>query len=183
MRHLKYFGYLITLLSLVFLASKLIAININFSKLEGGYLSIFYLLLLAPVYSLSLLIAAFCWKYIIEFLSKKNVPYKSVVNIYLKSNIAKYLPGSVMHFVGRQLLAKKMGWKHQTIAMSSFLEVFFMFATVFILLSCFLSSGVINIPKKITSQLNRNIPFLPIIFFWLLYPVFSFPDIKKTCGI
>lgn len=43
--------------------------------------------------------------------------------VWGKANLAKYLPGNVMHFAGRQLLASRCGWPQANTAAASLLEV------------------------------------------------------------
>ena len=43
--------------------------------------------------------------------------------IWGKANMAKYLPGNVLHFAGRQLLGARFGWPQGSIAMASLLEM------------------------------------------------------------
>ena len=46
--------------------------------------------------------------------------------VWGKANLAKYLPGNVMHFAGRQLLAARCGWPQAGTAAASLLEVGFL---------------------------------------------------------
>lgn len=45
------------------------------------------------------------------------------VYVYLTANIAKYLPGNVFHFAGRQVLGARAGWGHGAIARATLLEL------------------------------------------------------------
>jgi uncharacterized membrane protein YbhN (UPF0104 family) len=45
------------------------------------------------------------------------------VYVYCIANIAKYLPGNVFHFAGRQILGARAGWRHGAIAQASILEI------------------------------------------------------------
>lgn len=63
------------------------------------------------------------WKmYLDAFSGQKNL-YSEIAVIYLKSNIAKYLPGNVAHYVGRNVLGKKIGVKQSSILMATIFEV------------------------------------------------------------
>jgi hypothetical protein len=43
--------------------------------------------------------------------------------VWGKANLAKYLPGNVLHFAGRQFLGARQGWPQAAIATASLLEV------------------------------------------------------------
>jgi glycosyltransferase 2 family protein len=43
--------------------------------------------------------------------------------IWGKANVAKYLPGNVLHFAGRQILGARFGWPQASIAAASLLEI------------------------------------------------------------
>ena len=43
--------------------------------------------------------------------------------VWGKANLAKYLPGNVLHFAGRQLLGARYGWPQANIAAASLLEI------------------------------------------------------------
>lgn len=50
-------------------------------------------------------------------------PYFTKVLVFHgRTDIAKYLPGNVFHFVGRQILAKNLGWSQATVGLASLAE-------------------------------------------------------------
>jgi len=79
---------------------------------------------LSLVYVLALYLLFTSWFYILG----KNaagwvVNFRAGAYVYAVSNIAKYLPGNVFHFVGRQVLGKRLGWTHGAIARATLLEI------------------------------------------------------------
>ena len=63
------------------------------------------------------------WGKILNQLTVKKVPQKEISNIYIKSNLSKYIPGNVMQFVGRNILAKEYDISQQVITLSTIYEL------------------------------------------------------------
>lgn len=76
---------------------------------------------LAYVAILSLLSAA--WGVLLAGAGARGVTAKAVLDVYGRSQIAKYLPGNIFHFAGRQILGRGKGWPQGALAVASFLEV------------------------------------------------------------
>ena len=64
----------------------------------------------------------FLFSLILSAVTGKKQNYKKVAPIYLKSNMYKYLPGNVMHYIGRNQLAVDTDLKHGEVAFSSLAE-------------------------------------------------------------
>ena len=147
----KFIGYGITIASFLYIFFLLK--NIEFGKLQG-LLKNFFLInfsIFTIICTLSNFILAFAWKSILEFLHKKSLPFGETLKIYMKTFIARYIPGNIFHFVGRQLLGKKLGINHAVLALSSVLESFMMLmvGTIFILTGFFQNYFNISILYRI----------------------------------
>lgn len=67
---------------------------------------------LAPVYGLALLMAAEIWHRVVG-LTGTVAPQRTVTwPAFTDTQLAKYLPGNVLHFVTRHLRLKQQGWTH-----------------------------------------------------------------------
>ncbi|SFV62968.1 Putative transmembrane protein HieC [hydrothermal vent metagenome] len=64
--------------------------------------------ILLPINLASTIIGIFVWHMMLIYYSKSLFPYRVSYYFFCKTEIAKYLPGNIFHFVGRQLLAKKI---------------------------------------------------------------------------
>lgn len=65
--------------------------------------------ILLPINLLSTIIGISVWHMMLIYYSKSIFSYRVSYYFFCKTEIAKYLPGNIFHFVGRQLLAKKIG--------------------------------------------------------------------------
>lgn len=78
---------------------------------------------LSLAYALALFILFVSWFYTLRQNSPARVPIRAGAYVYAVSNIAKYLPGNVFHFAGRQILGARLGWSHAAIARATLLEI------------------------------------------------------------
>lgn len=79
--------------------------------------------LLSIMYGSTLFILAGAWYFTLRQTSCAKVTFRKAAYVYSLSNIAKYLPGSIFHFAGRQILGSRIGWRHGEIARASLLEI------------------------------------------------------------
>lgn len=62
-----------------------------------------------------------------------RVPAGHGAFIYCIANTAKYLPGNVFHFAGRQILGTRAGWGHRAIAQATLLEIAAIVASILLI--------------------------------------------------
>jgi len=104
-----------------------ISFKINLEK-NGINLSLSFLFCVLSIY-----LNAYAWKYIIKWFGKE---FKSnnVVSFYVLTNILKYVPGGVWHFVERFNFIKKLS-NPQLALYSTLIEPYFMLSGSFLLAS------------------------------------------------
>lgn len=82
--------------------------------------TLFFAIFLWVVY---VFISAFGWNKILNFLEGKAIPYADVSDIYVKANIGKFVPGNVMHLVGRNIIGTRYNISQANMALSTMLEI------------------------------------------------------------
>lgn len=87
---------------------------------EGIFATVF---LLSIGYGGAYFLLAVAWHRILGQMARIDVPFGASAYVYCLANIAKYVPGSVFHFAGRQLLGARVGWKQADIARATVLEI------------------------------------------------------------
>jgi glycosyltransferase 2 family protein len=97
--------------------------HINASLIKNPLATAGYVAVTAVGFALIVYISSFAWKQILQFLYGKKIAYSEIRDVYVKSNIAKYLPGGLMHFAGRNVLGKKLGFSQIDMALSTIIEV------------------------------------------------------------
>lgn len=116
-------GRILAVFSIVFVIYSLYKIDIDWSQFTHPYVIFLYILGLSLLVVLYSYINAFIWKLYLDFFSGVHNPTYEVFIIYLKSNIAKYLPGNVIQYVGRNVLGKKLAIGQKSIAMATVAEL------------------------------------------------------------
>lgn len=118
---LRIAGYIITFASIIYIAwhgyknwNKVTSIF----SLKDTWLGILYL---AIFYTILFSLIVFAWKIIMTSLNGK-ITFKNSFVIYGRSNISKYIPGNVFHFIGRVLLSKEIGIQANIVLNGIFLE-------------------------------------------------------------
>ena len=104
-----------------------ISFDINLER-NGINLSLSFLFCVLSIY-----LNAYAWKYIVKWFGKE---FKSnnLVSFYVLTNILKYVPGGVWHFVERFNFIKKIS-NPQTALYSTLIEPYFMLSGSFLLAS------------------------------------------------
>ena len=82
---------------------------------------------------LSIYLNAYAWKYIVKWFGKEFKSY-NLVSFYVLTNILKYVPGGIWHFVERFNFIKKIS-NTQIALFSSLIEPYFMLSGSFLLAS------------------------------------------------
>lgn len=102
-RLLKYVGSVLAIIGVSFVSYKLYFYfsNDDFKKLT--YYSLLYLGTLALVYTLVNLFLATAWRHLLIYFGVK-IRWRLSTKIYALSQIAKYIPGNIVHLAGRQAI-------------------------------------------------------------------------------
>ena len=134
-------------------------------------------LILATATSVTLLAhiwAGWIWTWVLRELNQ-SVSAIEFIQVYLKTNIAKYLPGNIWHYYGRIMAAKNADVPTNIATLSVLLEPLLMLAAALIIIVLFGSELVVN-----NLKFNLIIPqFLSlIIVLSILHPRFLNPAIK-----
>ena len=81
---------------------------------------------------LSVMLGILAWQFMLHNYATESFNYKTAYYYFSKTEIAKYLPGNVFHFVGRQALASSLGINQKDMAKVSLLFSFLLLAaTIF----------------------------------------------------
>jgi hypothetical protein len=116
-------GQLITVCALVFLAWALYQQWGAISHWRPTKAQIALFAVLAFSYSGALMLLAFNWVIIVQTLIVQSPPRAALLLSYTKTQIAKYVPGNVVHLVSRHMYLRNFGLNHRSLATGSLLEL------------------------------------------------------------
>jgi len=170
---LSFMGKLLGIFGLVFILYKLseeYTVDTFFEKLNTLKYALVYLL---GINFLSLFLGIYAWHIMLLNYAKEAFSYINSYYYFAKTEIAKYLPGNIFHFVGRQILANKIGITQQEMVKISLLFSFLLLAGT-IISSTFFAFFSNTTDYILVSMVLLCVAIIIVTLF--LYPSFS---IKK----
>ncbi|MGR9053970.1 MAG: hypothetical protein ACU84J_15105, partial [Gammaproteobacteria bacterium] len=119
------------------------------------------------IYAAANYLLAFAWLYLLKYDGRCRPNPHVVLDIYGKSQIAKYVPGNVLHIGSRHLLGRANGIAHHVLAFAALYEIAGLMTAAALITLCSLQA------------LNRELPLLqwlafgsPLILIgYLFFPV------------
>ncbi|HCT63664.1 MAG TPA: hypothetical protein DIC60_00010 [Lachnospiraceae bacterium] len=157
-KYLNIIGRILMIASIAFIAVKLYKYDVDFKELMTAKISIFMVIAIL-VHGLNIFIASFNYGGLLKSIVDKDVRQKNITYIYCKTNIYKYMPGNIMHFVGRNQIAIVEGISHGDVILATGVEM----------VSLILAGGIITAICSFqdlfeyVEKININITFLCII--------------------
>ncbi len=119
---------------------------------------------------------AWVWKIIVENNSRRQLSTK-LIWIYLKTFIAKYIPGNVFHYVTRHIETSKEGVSHAILVQSNIIEsVFLIFSSLFIIIVLFIIDASL-VDTYISKYIDGNIIYVMLTIFMLFLLYLAFKNI------
>ncbi|MEA1880453.1 MAG: hypothetical protein U9N11_07400 [Campylobacterota bacterium] len=124
---------------------------------------------------LSILIGILAWHHMLTHYAQNPFNYMLSYYYFCKTEVAKYLPGNIFHFLGRQALASQVGITQGEMAKSSLLFM------LLLLSATILSSTLFALPVTQVSMLIVILMLLAslVAFIGLAFIYKSFPYVKK----
>ncbi|MFH8134988.1 hypothetical protein ABU178_12505 [Pantoea osteomyelitidis] len=158
-------GFVITLASVYFLYGKYQDLNGTINSITDSHLATYFWM--PFIYAWSAMFLALAWGNIISNLDYK-LPVKSYLAIYGISQIGKYIPGNIFHYVGKQFLGVAYGIPAKKLAKSQLYEIFLQLLSalgfaVFIGYSCLFNEH--GIYAFSLMALSNFIIYLTVYFF------------------
>jgi len=153
-------GTILILAALVFIVNRFISLGVDFSLFTAPKT-------LALVAGLSvaqlalLLLFAYAWRLILGYFVRSSIDAHKTIAIYFKSNIAKYLPGNVGQYVGRQIFGCSLGMTQAQLALSSIFEIGFSVLGAMIVAIAFGGGKIIEVYR--TLQPGDNYTLIVVI--------------------
>ena len=112
-------GKLLGILGLAYILYKL-SQEYSFEKFSNQFHTVSYLIPILLLMNItSSLIGNIVWYKLLGYYAKKPVPLIPALFYFSRTEVAKYLPGNVFHFVGRQVFASKLGLSQSQMARTS----------------------------------------------------------------
>lgn len=116
-------GNLLLVISVLFIGRSLYKQDINIRLYINSGWDIGLFSAVIGIYILTIYLGAYVYYTILSIFSKKIIDKDIIKEVYISSNLGKYLPGNVMHFVGRNVLGSQYNISQKDMAISTILEL------------------------------------------------------------
>lgn len=118
--------------------------------------------LAALLYGAGLYLLAFSWSACLQKFSRRPVSPEAAMQLYAFSTFAKYLPGNVFHYAGRQIAAARLGYGQKAPAQATLLEILGHLAAVGLLLLALLPATAGELASLLSLADDQLRPWLAI---------------------
>ncbi len=179
MKKTKAIGLLLMLLSFGFILRELLGFDLSALRIQEPFSAMALILLFSIASVFSVLLGAAAWRNILVAIHGAPASYVEIMKVYVKANAAKYLPGNVLHYAGRNLLGKRLGYDHGEILLSSFLEVLMILLSAIAFLLIFAASNFLEVSKQALQQAVENRIFLLLILLGMVAAALGLWLIRK----
>lgn len=121
-RIIKLAGNVVVIISFLFIFRRLYQYKEEIAAVWSPNV-LFVMLCYSVVFGLFVFANAFVYHYMLLFVSGNEIPLKTVIPIYCKTNLYKYLPGNVIHLVGKNQIAVESEATHPQVAFCTLMEL------------------------------------------------------------
>jgi len=107
LKHRKFYnmaGNILMLLSFAFIVNRIIAYGVNFNRIDS-FSTLIISIVSAVIYAILVIALATIFHFLLKIFSSADISPKDSIFIYCKSNLYKYLPGNIFHYIGRNQIA------------------------------------------------------------------------------
>ncbi len=155
----KWIGIALMILSFGFILREILQMDLSSLRIEHPLKAAVLSLLFTVLTAASVILSAYAWRNILSAIHEQTIGFGEVFKVYVKANIAKYLPGNVMHYAGRNMLGGRMGWGQGDILLSSVLEILMILLSAAVFLVLFAHRQFLGVMKDAI----RNAASRPIL--------------------
>ena len=121
--NLRHVGGLIVVgAACLFVADKIISTQIWTLAETNGRTILVAVLVGAAAYGLSGFLLSAAWRRILRWCGQDKASMKLCFCIYARTQIAKYIPGNIFHFIGRHAMGRRFGFGHTPMVSAAVLE-------------------------------------------------------------
>lgn len=155
-KFIKYGGSLIAVLSVIYILRSLL--RINWDSI-GPSFTIYWIpaaILLVAIYMFVNFIRAYNWTRIIHYFGNKGKNDRMLILLYLKTEVAKYIPSNMVHFAGRHVFARELGFRDAVLLAANVFDMLILLGVAMIIVSAGLVAEIITVPRFILEHISST---------------------------
>ena len=179
---IRLFGFLIMIGAFIFIIERLFSLNISqvdfTHMLKPQYFILLFVSLLISI--LIVICNAYNWCRILSCFTSFRVSFIATFYVYAKSNLAKYLPGNIAHYVGRQVFGYSLGITQEKIVSATIFEIIYMVVAATLLSFIFMGRKLFEIASSLLPHIKIVVLIAILIFILLLIGAIIYFVIKRN---
>ena len=178
---LKIIGNIITVLCLGFIIYSLATFDIDYRILLNVKV-LAVVLFSAALMSTPVFLNSISYQKLLQLVGGQEISFATVRDLYASANIAKYLPGNVMHYASRNIIGSRYGISNKKVLVATVLEVGLKIITAVVLIMTLAFDYLITV---IIQGYNRYLVIAILVISvlmiaLLIFVYFKFKDDIKT---
>lgn len=187
--YVRYIGYLITAVSFYYVYIILQDYNLESLKLDLTIHSYLWILVIGIFHIGNILLGGINYLILLKFVTKPNQKEVNLkyLSIFLVAGIAKYVPGNMMHYLGRNIIGSKYGLSNSQLFLTSILEVGSLVIIPLISVYLLFILGFITLPYVDLSKYlildNSILKYVLILTIFLIGLGIFFYFLKKSSNV
>lgn len=122
-KKIKILGKICSLLAVVYVLKNIFLLELNWEIFlipTNYYLIVFSI----GLQTFLVLCSGIPWTGLILSITKRKKQFGNIMNIFIKANIMKYVPGNFLHYIGRNQVAIEYDLKHSEVIMVTIIDTF-----------------------------------------------------------
>ncbi len=123
------FGFVVVAISLYFVGDTIWNNKLWLAGWRPTKALVLFVLFCSALYGLNSLLLSTAWQKLLAWFGEPNATTRQCYVVYARSQIAKYIPGNIMHVAGRHVLGHNLGFGHAPLGGAAFFEVIGLMAT------------------------------------------------------
>jgi hypothetical protein len=157
-------GNILVIISIVFIVKSILSLDTDLHKYFFDKRILIINSFLVLIITFVIFLNSYVYGIVLNTIIQRNISKIELNNIFLSSNLGKYLPGNIMHFVSRNIIGIRYGVNNINLIYATILEV------ILVIISCLslaLISGF-NFWVRTVLWYVQNYRNYIIIGFWIL---------------
>lgn len=143
-RIIRIVGNAFTIICLAFIAWSLLRLDISWKAYFLNWKNYCWLVILSFISLIHYIPVILAWQRLLVATSGVKISFGKAYYVYSRANIAKYIPGNVMQFAGRNILGSYLGIKQGDIAYATVLEIVVSLVSAFVVAAALSSSYILD---------------------------------------
>ena len=162
MKILKIIGNILMVISIIFIILYFVNSDIDFTVfLNWDILAI--TLGMGLVVSSGIILLALAWRKNLQMFTQKHLGIQEILVLYTRSNLARYIPGNVMHIASRNILGSEYELSQKNMVVSSGLEILLQILVTLALIFIMVADTLENTIRKAVEDGMIRYEFLILI--------------------